>query len=68
MNVAAGGKRPKISAEEMERRRKVIYNSIRSNCIAGARHDPRIDPVLEAFIAGEFDVTELVSRAKQALA
>jgi len=68
MNVAVNAKRPKISAEEMERRRKIINDGIRTNAIEGARHDPRIDPILEAFIAGEFDVTELVSRAKLALA
>ncbi|MCL2716807.1 MAG: hypothetical protein FWD68_20170 [Alphaproteobacteria bacterium] len=68
MDAAVKVKRPKISVEEMKRRRKIIDDGIQSNAIEGARHDCRIDPVLEAFIAGEFDISELVSRAKQALA
>lgn len=57
--------RPKISAEEMERRREIVYSGIRTNALAGARHSPEIDPILEAFVAGEIEATEIISRIRE---
>jgi hypothetical protein len=65
MNVAAKKQKPRISAEEMERRRKNVRSAIRNNAIEGARHGPEIDPIFDAYIAGEIDATEIVPLIKK---
>jgi len=65
MSVVVKAEQPKISVEEMERRRKVVRDAIRSNAIEGARHGPEVDPIFEAYITGEIDVAEILPRIKR---
>ena len=64
MNMVAEANRPKISHEEMERRRKSIRAGVRSNAIEGARHSPEIEPILEAYVAGEINASEMMPLIK----
>jgi hypothetical protein len=65
MNVAVKAKRPKISAEEMERRREMVQDAVRSNAIEGARHGPDVDPIFDAFINGEIEAADILPRIKR---
>lgn len=55
---------PAISAEEMERRRDIIDYAIRSNAMEGAAHGADIEPILEAFISGEIEATDIIGKIK----
>lgn len=54
---------PAISAEEMERRRRSVRRAIRSNAIEGASAGPEMDPIYEAYIAGEIDSDQVIEMA-----
>lgn len=65
MNAPVKGNRPKISAEEMERRREMVADAVHSNAIECARHGPEVDPIFEAFINGEIEATDIVPQIKR---
>ena len=65
MSVAVTEIKPKISAEEMERRRKSILAGIRTNAIEGARHGPEVESILGDYIYGEIDIDEMDLRIKE---
>lgn len=56
---------PAISAEEMERRRKSVRRAIRSNAIEGAAHGADINPILDAYISGEIEASDIIVRIKE---
>jgi hypothetical protein len=54
----------KISDAEMERRRKIVRQADADNRIEGITRDPRTAPIFDAYIRGDIEVTEMVSRVK----
>ena len=50
---------PAITAEEMERRRKIVRRAFRSNAMEGLRPNEACQPVFDAYIAGEIEIDEL---------
>ncbi len=52
---------PKISIDEVERRRKMVYSAFRTNEMAGIRPAPDLDDIWLDFIKGELEVTDLSS-------
>ena len=65
--VARKSSTPKISPEEMERRRRAIQKAAHSSAMEGAKRDPRADPIFESFINGEIEMSDVVPMLKQAL-
>lgn len=60
--------RPQISAEEMARRREALRQADASNRIEGVFRSRASDPIYEAFIRGEIEVTDMVPLFKAQLA
>jgi len=58
---------PRISAEESARRREVLRRADAHNRIEGLSRNAETDPIFEAFVRGEIDVTEIVPRLKAQL-
>jgi hypothetical protein len=54
--------KPKTSATaaEMERRRKVVRQADANNRLEGVFRDPATDAIVEAFVRGDIDVSEMV--------
>jgi hypothetical protein len=65
--TAANTSKPRIRAEESARRREVLRRADAHNRIEGISRDPASDPVFEAFVRGEIDVTAIVPRLKEQL-
>ncbi|MCL2714130.1 MAG: antitoxin VbhA family protein [Alphaproteobacteria bacterium] len=65
MNVATRITPSRITAEEMERRRKMVQSAVHSNAMEGARHCPDVDPIFDAFINGDIEVTEILPLIKK---
>jgi len=61
--------KPKITPEEMERRREAVRQADANNRIEGIfpDPDPDADAIVEAFIRGEIEAAELVPRLKRHL-
>jgi hypothetical protein len=59
--------RPRIGAEEMERRKKAVRNADAHNRIEGLVRTPETDAIFEAYVRGEIQVRELVPRIKAQL-
>jgi hypothetical protein len=62
-------KRPQsqISAEESRCRREAVRQADADNRIEGLFRHPDSEPIVEAFVRGDFGVTELVPRLKARL-
>jgi hypothetical protein len=56
--------KPRISAEEMERRREALRQADASNRIEGVYRSPESDAVFEACIRGEIEIHEVIPRLK----
>jgi hypothetical protein len=56
--------KPKITPEEMQRRREAVRQALACNRIEGIKHDPASDPIFEAWILGEIEAGDLVPRLK----
>ena len=56
--------RAKISAAEMERRRKALHQADASNRIEGQFRSPGSAPIFEAFIHGDIEFDEIMPRLK----
>ena len=56
---------PRISQEEMERRRKIVEEVHHSNLMEGIKRNPKTDPVYEAYIQGEIEAKEILPRIRQ---
>lgn len=67
MALALKQKAPAITADEMERRRKMVRSAFRSNAMEGLRPNPACQPVFDAFIAGEIEIDEMMPRVKSIL-
>jgi hypothetical protein len=59
--------RPAITPEEIRRRRKAYKQALACERIEGNAHDPITDPIVEAFIFGEIDGDEAITRIKALL-
>jgi Antitoxin VbhA len=59
---------PKISAEEMDRRREMVRQADASNRLEGQIRDPASDPIFETYIRGDIEVTDMVPLFKAQLA
>jgi hypothetical protein len=64
MDEVATKPRAKISAEEMERRRKAVRRADASNRIEGIYRDSTTDLIFDAFVRGDIEVTDIVPRLK----
>jgi hypothetical protein len=51
---------PPIPLEEIERRRRIVEAAHHNNLMAGIERDPTTDPIFEAFISGDIDITEIL--------
>jgi hypothetical protein len=51
--------KPRISAEEMTRRREALRRADAHNRIEGIFRGPESDDIFEAFVRGEIDATEI---------
>jgi hypothetical protein len=51
---------PPASPEEVERRRKIVEAAHHNNLMAGIERDPTTDPIYEAFIRGDIDITDIL--------
>jgi hypothetical protein len=49
-----------IPQEEVERRRKMVEEAHHNNFMAGIERDPTTDPIYEAFIRGDIDITDIL--------
>jgi hypothetical protein len=56
--------KPKISAREMERRRKIVRQADANNRLEGVFRDPSTDTVVEAYVRGEISAAEILPRMK----
>jgi len=56
--------RPRIGAEEMERRREALRRVDANNRIEGLSHTPETDPIYEAFVRGEIEFHEILPRVR----
>lgn len=65
--LALKQKVPAITADEMERRRKVVRSAFRSNAMEGLRPNPACRPVFEDLIAGEIELDEMMPRVTSIL-
>lgn len=52
---------PQIPPEEVERRREIVEAAHHNNLMAGIERDPTTDPIYEAFIRGDIDITGILS-------
>jgi len=55
---------PRITPEEMERRREALRQADACNRLAGIFRDAASDEIFEAHIRGEIDSAELIPRLK----
>jgi U3 small nucleolar ribonucleoprotein component len=54
--------KPEISAQEMERRREVVRRADAQNRIEGQFRGPETDDIVEAFIRGDIEVTDMAAQ------
>lgn len=59
--------RPKITAEESARRRCDLDLARHNSLMEGASSDPGTDPIFEAYVEGELELSELLPLIKKAL-
>jgi flagellar biosynthesis component FlhA len=59
--------RPKITHEEMERRRRAVEKAAHSSAMEGARRDPRTDHIFDAFVRGDIEISDMIPMIKKAL-
>ncbi len=51
---------PPTSPEEVERRRRIVEAAHHNNLMAGIERGPTTDPIYEAFIRGDIDITDIL--------
>lgn len=56
--------KPRLSAAEVERRRDHVRVGDSENRLVGVFRDPKTDPVFEAYIRGDIEVTDIVAQLK----
>ena len=56
--------KPKISAEEMERRREALRQADATNRIEDVYRSPDSAPIFDAFVRGEIEVEEIIPQLK----
>ena len=56
--------KPKISPEEMERRREALRRADASNRIEGVYRDPESASVFDAFLRGEIELNQIIPHLK----
>jgi hypothetical protein len=54
----------KINAKEIERRRKIVRQADANNRIEGIFREPATDAIVEAFVTGDIEVTEMIPHLK----
>ncbi|MBD2745958.1 hypothetical protein IC232_04515 [Microvirga sp. BT688] len=59
--------RPKITPEEMERRRRAVEHAAHDSAMEGVRRDPRTDHVFDAFVRGDIEISDMIPMIKKAL-
>ncbi|WP_313606700.1 antitoxin VbhA family protein [Rhizobium sp.] len=57
----------KITREEQDRRAKLVRDAFRSNAQEGLKPNPACQPVFDAFIAGEIELSEMMPKVKAIL-
>ena len=62
-----GAPRPKISADEMERRREIVRQADASNRLEGQFRDSASNTIFEAYVCGDIEVTDMVPLFKAQL-
>jgi hypothetical protein len=67
MDDLATRPRAKISAAEMERRRTIVRRGDAHNRIEGVFRDPATNELVEAFVRGDIEATDLVPLFKAEL-
>jgi hypothetical protein len=59
--------KPKVSSEEMARRRLIVRAADHENLLEGIVRSPETDAIFEAFIRGEIEATDIRPRIKAAI-
>jgi hypothetical protein len=59
--------KPRLSAEEMTRRREAVSRADAHNRIEGIYRDPETDAIFEAFVRGDIEAAEIIPRLKAQL-
>ncbi len=67
MNYVAPQPKAKITAAESERRRKIVRMGDAHNRIEGIFREPATDEIVEAFVRGDIEATDLVPLFKAQL-
>ncbi len=67
MNYIAPKSKAEISAAEVERRRKALRRADAHNRIEGIFRNPETDPIFEAAVRGDIEVTAIVPLLKAQL-
>lgn len=55
---------PKISATEVERRRKIVRQADANNRLEGVYRDPATDEIFDAYVRGDIAATEMIPLLK----
>jgi hypothetical protein len=55
---------PKISAPEVERRRKIVRQADANNRLEGVYRDPATDEIFDAYVRGDIAATEMIPLLK----
>jgi hypothetical protein len=56
--------KPRITAEEMTRRREALRRADAHNRIEGQFPSPESEPIYEAFVRGEIELDEILPRVR----
>jgi len=62
--TTATSTKPKISAQEMERRREALRWADSHNRIEGLARTPESEPIYEAFVRGEIELDDILPAIK----
>jgi hypothetical protein len=55
---------PKVSAAEVERRRKIVRQADANNRLEGVYRDPATDEIFDAYVRGDIAATEMIPLLK----
>jgi hypothetical protein len=56
-----------ISPEERARRQSALELATHNNLMAGAKHDPRVGHIFEAYVEGHLELADMLPLIKAAL-
>ena len=64
MDEIVARRTPTITPAEIERRREIVRQADAQNQIEGIYRGPETEEIVEAFVRGEIEVTDMIGRFK----